>query len=396
MKHNMKLYFSFLPDTFDLCSYFVKIMANLNSPISSDFKDYLVKMHLGNNPETLIQEYRTPSSALKNYLNNLLNTNFRLENMMESNIQDIENSFKQFTNSLESRMSIFFFLGVFIPLGLSLSLIISSYNPILFFVVLLLFFFVLRGLTRSFIRKNSFLLSISLYDSKEIREEYQDFLKFLSLLSINLLHFNPENAIIKAYENTSRSFQEFLFPIVLKLKTFNYSLESFLAQLFDSLKGKKTQLLCESLNIMLTNDSYNAAINLKAIIKTIKRHLLLEQERTNIIKGQNFKVKVFQFILPLIVGIFSGILPIMTKMVADFDYDIGMLSLPFEISNLTQMELILLIIMQIVCVLISCIYFSRSIGDKMKVINLITILLIFICSYALSSVFINLFTLNLI
>ncbi|GAH87845.1 unnamed protein product, partial [marine sediment metagenome] len=167
-------------------------------PIKKEFRKILNKIQLGLNPEMLLANVITPSIDFNSYLKELLISNFTYNETLPENSLEIK--FRQYLREIESKLSVFFFVGLFFPLGLCFLILFQKINFLVLIIALPLFFFSIKTLNKKFLRSDSFLLGLLNNYSKEEKAKFHEFISFLKGFTINLQkNSSPEIAFINSY-----------------------------------------------------------------------------------------------------------------------------------------------------------------------------------------------------
>ena len=183
----VSLYSTALEKTHDAATKFITLMANLNLDFSDHFKKYLSKTQIGDSPESLLKTIVTPSKDFNLFIKNLLINDFEYQyNLNEIGENSLENKFKIYLKQIETKLSLFFFIGIFVPLTLSLLILFQRMNPLILLSIVPLFFLLMRQLHRNFIKSNQSLFGILNESSKHKRKIFQEFLLFIRSLALNL------------------------------------------------------------------------------------------------------------------------------------------------------------------------------------------------------------------
>ncbi len=253
----IELYLSFLPGTQDLSVIVVNFLANIPSPFQGSFKLIQYKVQNGYLPEELLSRFISPSSLFDNYLKTLIQHNFLKSKMIFQTETPLENKYSTKSRSLESRISISFFFGIFIPLGFSLGVFLQKMNGILLLFSSPILFILLYYLTKQMVRDNSLLLGTLTNQNKEIKSEYSEYWLFFYHLASNLTLKSPEHAIVHALESTSLPSIPAIFSLLGKLKAHSLSLDEFMEHLHHNIKGNRTQMIFGTLKYMLSSSFHD-------------------------------------------------------------------------------------------------------------------------------------------
>jgi len=392
IKSNFNLFLEILPNDADLIQYLIKLIYSLSvGYIKKDIKNILSDIQKGIPPEKLILEYETPSENFNNFLKISIISNFnKKEYILNNNI--LENEFKIFNKSLETRISIYFFIGFFFPIGINFSLFLGFIRISWIFFLSILYFLILNNLNKSFINKSIILIGIN---NKKDDEEYKILLELFFNIIYFLKYFNLEDSFIEVYNIGSLELKHFLNDEIHYLKNFNYSLEKLLDQLNKKIINNKNKLLFNIFSEMLLKDSYKAIAQLNKILKVLKEHLNLQMEKENIIKGEKLRASVLMFLLPLINGLMLGIFIIFIQYInkilpSSYLYFDEI----FRIKSLNNFELILLILDEIFINIFNGYFINKTIQQKNLIMEIFSIIILFSISLFLSIIFINNFVIN--
>lgn len=386
IKNLFELYSSLVQDG-DFSNLFIKLMAEWESPLKKDFNKIAYDVQKGYLPENLLKEYKSISETFNLFIKQLMITNFDIFAIDYDNMNKLENYFKEINHSLDTRLSVFFFVLIFFPIGLCFITILQRINGINIVFFLIIYLIILKTLMSNFIINNTELLGIQIYENYKIRKEYLDFLNFYSSLSMNLIYYNPEESFFRSYQEISNDFQKSMKEGIIKLKMFNIPLEEFLNNIYIKIQGKKVKILFCALKDMLLKNSYNTSHQIKKIISILNKHKKIEEEREIILKSEKTRVKIFTFLLPLIIGMIGGILPFMMSLFQEYNSNFFEL-LPFSIYIMTPLDLTLFIISLFIIIIISGYYFAVLSGQN-KTITIISMVLIMSITLLLSNFILN-------
>ena len=363
----------------DKCLNFIESISNYDYPISKIFKSIIRKIQFGKNPENELKNLNIISKNFQSFLNDLVSNNFEDINLVKINEYSYsEDLFETFIRSIESKLSIIFFIGLFFPIGSIFLIILQEIKPLSLIIIIPLYFFIIRYLSSKFLNEDIKLLGILNFESKNKRIEFNNFLLFLKSFAIMLSRkTSPENALYFAYKKTPKSFQKKMeHPVSLLIKN-SISLKEMLDLFFFNLKSQRCKLILNVVKKMIHEDTYHTANKIWDLLKIISIHQKLEKRKRIIIKGEKFKSLIFVFLLPFILGIISGVFP-------TFFYYINLLNNPEFITtipfynNFDLFDLILIFGSFLLSNIISVYYFSKIISIESKKIIVFTSNLIFV------------------
>ncbi len=371
-----ELYASFLPEHRDLSIVFINFLANIPSPIQKSFKRIQNKVQNNFLPEYLLGAYISPSPLFDTYLKTLIQHNFSEFKIALQVETPLENKYIATSRSLESRISISFFFGIFIPLGFSLGVFLQKISGILLIVSSPLLFVILYYLTKQMAKDNSLLLGTLSNEKHEIKTEYSEYWNFFYQLASNLALMCPELAIVNALESTSLQFNNPTSVLLAQFKAHYLSLDDFMESIHLNIRGIKSKLIFGTIKYMLSSNSMITSQNIMKLLTLLKHHRQLETQRLISMKGEIFKVKTFQLILPIILALLTSIFLLISSLIPNSFY-------LFSIS-LTIGDLLLFFMNQVVSTNISIYFFRRTVGLKNSVLSVLSLTLLYIIVFGLS------------
>lgn len=318
MLYIIKIYFSLIQKTSrdysDHCISFIELIKDYDLPISKNFKDALIKIQEGEMPEKELLKIITPSEDFNNYVKELLVNNFNLSNTLnEYTDSSLEKKFRIYLRQIQSKISILFFSGLFFPIGLCF-LIIFQLIDLLFLMFFIPFFLIfLNLLFRKFIRKNSFMLGEMYMFSNLEKKKFEEFLLYLKIFAYNLKsNISPERAFLISYMKNQNLFKLLEQPLknqMTQLLNFSYSFREIIKILKYNLKSMRYNIILDAIEKFVNENAYYSSEKILDILTIIYKHQKLEQELDVIVKGEKFKILFFIFLLPLLTGIITGIVP---------------------------------------------------------------------------------------
>ena len=333
----IKIDFSLLSKTFneksDYALVFIDLIKNYNLPISESFKIILRKIHEGEIPEAEIYKIITPSEDFNNYLKNLLINNFNYtydhNNLEETNS---ERNFRIILRDIESKISIIFFIGLFFPIGLCFLILFHQIDYVFMILFIPFFLFFLNFLFKKFIKIDIMLIGLlNEYSIKE-RKKFDEFLLFLKSFALNLkTNVSPEKAFINSYSQNKDFFNLLKSPIntqIAHLLSFSGSFRHILKYLKFELNSLRYNLILNTIERMIDENAYYSSEKVFEILDIISKHRRLEKKLGIIIKGEKFKVFLFLFLLPIIIGAIGGLFPLVIMLTNNNDMIISSDSYP--------------------------------------------------------------------
>ncbi|NVM43608.1 MAG: hypothetical protein HWN79_01720 [Candidatus Lokiarchaeota archaeon] len=375
-------------DNSDHAINFIKLISESRLPISKEFRKLLNKIQLGGNPEMLLSKIVTPSLDFNSYIKGLLLSDFK--NNYRQNENSLEKKFRKYLREIESKLSILFFFGLFFPLGLSFLILFQTINYFILISVLPLFFITLKTLNKKFLKNNFFLLGLINNYSKEEKAKFNEFISFLLSFTLNLQkNSSPEVAFVKAYTQNELQYNILERPLksqISQLINFSCTFEEILKRLQIELKSVRYRIILDVIGKLVAQNAYLSHEKITQILDEISMHQKLENRLEIIIKGERFKVLLFLFLLPIIIGGIGGLFPLFSFIIGEFSLNSSQsFSVFFEI--LFTYDFVIIFLSLLFCVFISSHYFLEIISYEKKRILIIVSNVIFILVFF--STFIN-------
>jgi len=372
----------------DYCLSFIDLIKSYNLPISENFKIILRKIHEGKNPENELLEFITPSEDFNQYLRDLVvndfNTDYEFQKLDDNTS---ERNFKVVLRDIESKISIVFFIGLFFPIGLCFLILFQQINTIFIIFFIPFFIILLNFLFRKLIKINIFLIGLLKEYSSLEKRRFDEFQIFLKNFAMNLKsNISPENAFINAYIQNKAFFKALNKALGLQIShllNFSCSFGEMLDLLKIELKSLRYRIILEAIKRMLDESSYYSGDKVRDILEVVSKHRRLEKKLTIIIKGEKFKVLIFIFLLPIIIGSIGGMLPlfiIITKnldIVRNFTYHDY-----FEMVNL--IDLIVIFLTLFFSNIITCYYFLKIINFEKRYLIIFISSVVFVLAFFIS------------
>lgn len=366
----------------------ILLIKNYNLPISEKFKIILRKIHEGITPEDELLDIITPSQDFNYFLRDLVLNNYDMYYEFH-NIDETasERNFRVILRDIETKISIIFFVGLFFPIGLCFLILFQQINSIIIILFVPFFLVFLSFLFRKLIRIDLLLIGFLEENSKLERKKFDEFLVFLKNFAITLRNnISPENAFIDAYltnKNYFKVINKVLEPPISRLLNFSCSFGEMINCLKEELVSVRYSIILETIEKMLVESSYYSSEKIMEILKIIFKHRKLEKKLDVIIRGEKFKVLIFIFLLPMILGAIGGTLPlfmIITKNIENVEsfsyYDL------LELVNI--FDFIIIFLTLFLSNLITCYYFLKIVNFEKRYLIIIISCLLFILSFAIS------------
>jgi hypothetical protein len=164
--------------------------------------------------------------------------------------------------------------------------------------------------------------------------------------------------------------------LLAKLKTHSLSLDEFMERVHEKIKGDQTQMIFGTLKFMLSSSSMISSQNIKKLLTLLKNHRFLETQRLIAIKGELFKVRIFQTILPIIFALLTSIFLQISSIIPNTFF---FFSLSFTVRDLT-----LFFLNQLMSINITIFFFRKTVGLKNSIISVLGFTLFFLIIFILS------------
>ncbi len=388
----VKIYFSLIQkshgDKADHAINFIKLISEYRLPLSKEFRKILNKIQLGENPEVLLSKINTPSLDFNLYVNGLLLSNF--SNSYRLNEKSLEKKFRTFLREIESKLSILFFFGLFFPLGLCFLILFQRINYFILISILPLFYISLKALNKKFLKNNFFLLGLISNYSREEKAKFNEFVSFLLSFTMNLQkNSSPEVAFVRAYSQNERHFSILDKPLksqISQLVNLSCSFDEMLENLQFELKSIRYKIILDVIGKLVAQNAYISHEKISEILNEISVHQKLENKLEIIIKGERFKVLLFLFLLPIIIGGIGGLFPLFNFMMGNISLS-GNLSFSVLFELLFSYDFLIVFFSLLFCVYTSSHFFLEIISYERKRMLIIISNMIYILAFF--SAFIN-------
>ena len=388
----VKIYFSLIQkshgDKADHAINFIKLISQYKLPISKEFRKILNKIQLGENPEILLSKIITPSLDFNLYVKGLLLSNF--SNNYRLKEKSLEKNFRKFLREIESKLSILFFFGLFFPLGLCFLILFQRINYFILISILPLFYISLKTLNKKFLKNNFFLLGLISNYSREEKAKFNEFVSFLLSFTMNLQkNSSPEVAFVRAYSQNERHFSVLDKPLksyISQLVNLSCSFDEMLENLQFELKSMRYKIILDVIGKLVAQNAYISHEKISEILNEISVHQKLENKLEIIIKGERFKVLLFLFLLPIIIGGIGGLFPLFNFMMGNISLS-GNLSFSVLFELLFSYDFLIIFFSLLFCVYTSSHFFLEIISYERKRMLIVISNMIYILAFF--SAFIN-------
>ena len=380
----IRLYFSLIQNSLstksDFAIHFINMIKDYELTISRNFKNILNLIQLGETPEKLLSELMLPSKDMNLYLNQLITLDFQPNILINDYTQKtLEKKFNVFLKQIDSKLSIIFFISLFLPLMLSILILFHNIFFINLFPILLGYYFLLRSLNKRFLKQDFYLIGLLNDCSKEEKEKFNQFLSFLTTFALNLSkNLSPELAFINSYSDFKSKHAILRIDFeenVSRILNLAITLEELFHNINYELDSPRYKLILKVLIKLLTLDSFFSNKKIFEILKIISKHQKLERKFETILKGEKFKVLIYNFLLPLIVGGVGGLFPIFSQMQKNLLNNIDVLNIILNIDSF------IIFIALIISIIISSNLFANLVNYKRKAIFILISASIYVCSF---------------
>ncbi|MFX0032689.1 MAG: hypothetical protein ACFE8E_07345 [Candidatus Hodarchaeota archaeon] len=388
----IKIYFSLMQKSLsndsDFSLVFIQLIKEYNLPISKSFKVIIKKIQEGGAPERELINFISPSKDFNKYVRGLVLNNFKNQIFLIKNDSNVlEEKFKIYLKQIETRLSIIFFTSLFFPLGLSFLLLFNSLNLYFLIILVPIFFLIQRILFKNFIKSDIFLLGLLNNYNKNEKKNFEEFLLFLKSFALKLKNkISPEKAFVTSYFSHKDQLIKLSKPLdeqINRLLNLNCSFTEMMGFLQYELKAFRYWIIIDVLKKILFENTLESSKKILELLNIISKHRKLEKKLELIIKGEKFKVLIFYFLLPIILGAIGGMFPLFISIIDFSSFDnIGIVNLfTLTISH----EFLITFLCLLACNLISSYYFLKIINYERLLFLLffscILFVIIFFVSY---------------
>lgn len=383
IKINFSLVGKIFKESSDLTIAFIKLIMRYELPISGLFKKMFNKILLGYTPEKEIKKVISPSSDFNKFLKELLikkfDYNYRYDYFSETSS---EKNFRIVLKSIETKIGIVFFIGLFFPILLGFIVLFLRIGVLSTIFITPFFIYSLHFLFKKLIKINTALIGLTNEYRGPEKKRFDEFLIYLEAMALRLEYrYSPEVAFIKAYNENSRYFKMLKEPLkyhIAYLISFQHTFREFIDKLKLELKAPRYKIILDVIYNMLERSSFDTSEKIADISRIIERHRRLEERYEIIMEGKKFTVAVFVFLFPIVLGIIGGMLPLLFAIVKSMEDFENMATVQYLHELMVVSDIIILFIILFLCNLITCYYFLKIIHYKRFVFILILSSIFFI------------------
>ena len=376
----------------DLCMSFITLIMGYKLPISDYFKYIYGRTHLGYVPEEELLKVQTPSKDFNSYVSELLTKNFGQDYQLDYDVENTsEKNFRVLLKSIQTKIGIIFFTGLFFPLVLTSFILFQQLNVLSSLFITPFLLFLMYYMFKKMVRINISLIGVLDEYSGVKEKKFSEFLLFLEALALTLKkRLSPEVAFVEAYSKNKSHFlllNDLFYEQISSLISLQYTLEDLINHLKFVLDSPRYKVLLDVIYVMLEKSAFYSSRKITDLLNIIKRHRRLEEKLKIIISGNKFLVKVFVFIFPGVLGTIGGMLPLVIAIVRNMDYtdNMQLISQLYELIDL--FEVIMIFSILLICTLITCYYFLKIVRHKRTFVTLTISILIFIFTFSQSLMF---------
>lgn len=350
--------------------------------IGINIRKVLSDINYGNNFKNNFKKIIFYSPSFNEYFKDLLESNFNFE--VIENIDSFHNyyekKFEIFINSLDTRLSLFFFFNLFFPIGF---LFMYSMNSLIYEQVIsaiFFFFFIQKIFSRKILNEKIQLIGGINSLNREEKIFFKSFLKFFYHLSNYIFWNPPELALYKSIlKLTHKEKSE------LNLDNYNFSIDfislnQFLKTIFHNFKSSSVQIFFTLIKRIFRLNSSQSPLLFKEMSKIIHKHMELGDKQEIGYKSSYIKVIIFKFLLIFILGILTPIIYRFQE-ISQLIYDINFLDESFNNIN-NYDDFFLTILISLIFIIISIKSFNKVYNFKdTKKLDFILILIFFVCLF---------------
>jgi hypothetical protein len=146
------------------------------------------------------------------------------------------------------------------------------------------------------------------------------------------------------------------------------------------LKSLRYKIILEVIGKLVVQNAYLSHEKISEILDEISIHQKLENRLDAIIKGERFKVLLFLFLLPIIIGGIGGLFPLFNLVIENISLN-GGLSLYVLFELIFSYDFLIIFFSLLFCVNISTHYFLEIISYEKKRLLIIISNTIFILTF---------------
>jgi hypothetical protein len=239
-------------------------------------------------------------------------------------------------------------------------------------------------LNKKFLKNNFFLLGLINNYSKVEKAKFSEFISFLISFALNLQkNSSPELAFVRAYSQNELQYNILEKPLktqISHLLNLSLTFNEILEKLQIELKSIRYKIILNVIGKLVAQNAYLSHEKISEILNEISIHQTLENKLEIIIKGERFKVLLFLFLLPIIIGGIGGLIPLFNIIMGKLSIN-GILSFSILFELIFNYSSIITFLSLLFCVNISSHYFLKIISYERKSMLIVLSNVIFILAF---------------
>jgi len=310
IRFDVELLINSVSEKEDLVIRILTLLQNYDEVLSKEMRKVIRELYRGKQIVDVLDELYIPSKSFREFLLTIIENTSHIEflSLLENN--DLtEKAYVRFTKSLESRISILFFIGIFFPIGIALGTMLQQISGIYLLLSIPIFFTIMLVLKRKFMVADIELLGQNNNNTVDSKKEYSEFLEFYQKFSKHLLEYSPEYSLIKAYEESGDIIKQELKSLILEISRYRISIEEFFTKITTVLKNPRIRAIFNNTKSSIVLNSFGSSDRIQKTIKLINKNLRKQDEREELVKSEKFKAIIFIGLMPIILGVLAGIMP---------------------------------------------------------------------------------------
>ncbi len=310
---NLQILENSLPKNQDPLLHFLK-MAPYYPFFENNIKTMFLKISnqiaFGISPKAAILHVPPIFSPISSYFKNYCSQSalgFHSDRFFESTTMS---GIKEENKRLDTSLSLFFFSGTIIPIGITYLTVLRVITleeliAVNVIFIILVYYQFLRLKTNS-IKLFGIGSSFSSLDLNELDR----FIDFGLLYSKHLVHYTPKIALIKTLENLKLKLNQNSYISALPCY---YQIK--ISQLFPSATILPIAQLFDS---VMDINSQNAETIIINALEILKNHNNLMREKLDAIRAEQFKARLFNYLIPMILSILTGISLVFSSLIQPY------------------------------------------------------------------------------
>nr|MDO8109705.1 hypothetical protein [Candidatus Sigynarchaeota archaeon] len=305
LKLELKFLLTVFPRDVDILRIFIELLSSIDDPrMSKEFKEARLDMMLGSLPEDILSRVRTFSTEFNTFMTTCSNVD-NIQRYCDE--REDFSEYKVFMRTLESRIVILVAEGIFFPIA-AVFLFMFQSLPVPLIIAFVAIHVVLLRLVARWLLKKRF--SLIVYQEILIADKDTDidkFLEFLEILARLLRRNSPEVAIARLLDEASSAVLQHLHVERNFLEALSF--DEFLDNIVVHARSNLVRMIIGLVQQLRAYASDQFGTLLQSMIDELKEQKKLDKEKSEILKGERFKIYVLIACLPLILAILTGILP---------------------------------------------------------------------------------------